>query len=194
MTESVDIPLQGQFGPPDDSPEYAIQRLRKLSDQHKLAAHLRIGGKSITQIAAHLGWTSSYVSRICSDPLFLTYKLQIEKDFAEAAKDRLADLVAGASSDTFNIINDIMHSADATNSTRLRAAQMLFDRQLPAVQRIEQENTTTINIEGLSDIFKDMHDVFATRIPKKILDMPAEDQLMFMDKLMEENPKDDMPE
>ncbi len=151
------IEQQGEFGG-DGEPAAEPHKLKQLSDRHRVAAHMVVGGMTNKSICEQMGWSGSYFSQLIRDPVFVLFKQDLQKEFRENNLLDLQDKVAAASTDTFNTINDIMLDKDAPPNARLTAAFGFFDRQLPKVNHAETEAKVVIKIEGFAEGIEAMRD------------------------------------
>ncbi len=150
------IEQQGEFGG-DGSPAQEPHKLQKLSDRHRVAAHMVVGGMTNKAICEQLGWNVSYFSQIIHDPIFILFKQDLQKEFRENNLIELQDKVAAASNETFKTIYTVMTTAKS-DTAKLTAATMLFDRQLPKVNQTETEAKVVIKIEGFAEGIEAMRD------------------------------------
>jgi hypothetical protein len=179
------IPQQGEFGGDGESPR-TPQRLKKLNDRHRLAAHLQIGGMTNKQVCDELGWNESYFSVIARDPAYILLKEDLHKQFLESSMEELHNKVHRASTDTFNTIHGIMmDKEEAPHAVRLSAAKELFARQMPAVNREEREAKIVLQIDGFGEKVQSIKDA-AGIVDAEFSDLPPEEQVRLLEEKLDE--------
>ncbi len=150
------IEQQGEFGG-DGSPAAEPYKLKQLSDRHRVAAHMLVGGMTNKAICEQLSWSGSYFSQLIRDPVFVLFKQDLQKEFRENSLMDLQDKVAAVSDATFNTIYRVMTTAK-NPATQLSAANVFFDRQLPKVSHAENDTKVVIQIEGFAEGIEAMRD------------------------------------
>lgn len=175
---------QGKFGG-DGSASSEPQKLQKLNDRHRLAAHMQMGGMTNKAICEQIGWNPSYFSQLIQDPVFVLFKQDLHKEFRENSLSELQDKVASVSNDTFNVINTIMMDEKVGPQTRLSAATTFFDRQLPKISKNENDTKVVVQIEGFAEGIAAMRDA-AGIDPEEFARLSIEDQTDLLTRKLDE--------
>ena len=131
--------------PPEPSP-LSTDKLSKLNDRHRIICEMELMGKKMYEIAAELGCHYLNVWKVRNDPLYRVYYEERKKQITEQSNVDIADhlkRISGKTMQTLEYLSD--HAKSET--VKVKAAEALFDRQLPKINKIEKNEHLRFSVQ-----------------------------------------------
>lgn len=131
-----------------------------LTDRHRLIAALRASGMTQHEIGAKLKMAPASVMTTLRLPQVRLFHSELRHDVTEKITSELASAINADAMENFNVIRSIRDRADDYR-TRLRAAEILFDRQQPVKHQVDARKVSiSINGESADKLIAGLRETF----------------------------------
>ena len=172
---------------PEDEDLQPGKPLKSLNARHRRVAYLEMCGYSAGDIARDVGYHISWISQLRANP---TYKLYLSELRRKVEENQVVDInqrLQSMTEDTIHTIYNIMMNSE-NERNRLSAANSLFDRQVPKVNKVQTDNRHSffIDQESIQSALNAMGECLGLE-PNTLKELPTGDALKQIEDLMEKN-------